>query len=95
MELNGCAIGDEGVKDFMDALEDSGCAKRLESLTFEVCKIGEEGVRALADLLCRGALPALERLSLPENFTITDGRCRGPGRRFAECPEDQIKISIP
>ena len=57
--FTGCAIGDEGVKDFMNALEECGCAKRLESLAFSGCKIGEEGVRVLADPTSRGAFPAL------------------------------------
>ena len=44
-----CAVGDGGVREF---LEESGCAKRLESLAFIDCEVGEEGVRALTDPLC-------------------------------------------
>lgn len=56
----------------MAALEDSGCAKRLKVLSIDNCNVGEEETRALADLLCRDDLPALEDLSLHGNADITD-----------------------
>lgn len=47
---------------FSNALESSGCAKRMVALSLEACNVDVDGVRALADLLCRDAFPVLEVL---------------------------------
>ena len=45
----------------------SGAAPALELLQLEDNKIGDEGMRHLADALANGAAPALERLNLDRN----------------------------
>ena len=49
--LGGCILGDEDIKDFTEALDVSGCAKRLVFLKLSDCNIKAEGLRALADLI--------------------------------------------
>lgn len=56
----------------MNALETSGCAKRLMTLTFERCNVQREGIRGLGNLFSRNALPALKHLCLRRNPGITD-----------------------
>ncbi len=65
-------MGDGDVRGFMDALEESGCAKRLVSLTFDQCEVGVAGVQALANLLCRDAFPALKGLCIAKDPGVTD-----------------------
>lgn len=67
-----CALGDAHFCVFVEALEGSGCAERMVSLGFHECGIAAEGVRALANLLRRGGLPALQELSLSDNDGIGD-----------------------
>jgi hypothetical protein len=70
--LENCDLRNGAVRDFLGALEDSGCAKRLKGLRLECSKAEKEDMRALADFLCRDTLPALEELSLHGNPNITD-----------------------
>jgi hypothetical protein len=70
--LQNCTLGDRDIKGFAEALEESGCATRLTSLTFASCGVGLEGVRVLTDLVSRGLFPAMECLDLGENPNITD-----------------------
>lgn len=70
--LEACDSDDGVFKNFMGALEESGCAKRLMVLSIGFSSICTEEVRVLADLLCRDALPALEDLSLHGNGGIKD-----------------------
>jgi len=58
--LQKCTLGDRDIKGFADALEESGCAMRLASLTFASCGVDVEGVRVLTDLFYRGLFPAME-----------------------------------
>jgi hypothetical protein len=67
-----CTVDEEDVRDFMDALEKSGCAKRLGILTIYGCGVGVQVVSALADLLSRGVFPALKILDLGKNPNIMD-----------------------
>lgn len=59
-----CTVDVKDFKDFMDALEKSGCAKRLANLAICACGIDVEGVRVLVDLVCRGVFPAIACLDL-------------------------------
>jgi len=70
--LQKCTLGDRDIKGFADALEESGCAMRLASLTFASCGVDVEGVRLLTDLFCRGLFPAMECLDLGGNPNISD-----------------------
>lgn len=70
--LYGCHLKDGDVKDFLVALEESGCAKQVERLCLDNCEVDNNGVHALADFLCRGAFPSLKGLKLPANSSITD-----------------------
>jgi Ran GTPase-activating protein (RanGAP) involved in mRNA processing and transport len=70
--LNHCDLSDEDIKDFMEALEASGCAERLVSLKISDCDIKGEGLPALAGLIAHDGFPALETLSLEGNSRITD-----------------------
>ena len=72
--LQDCTLGDRDIKGFAVALEESGCATRLASLTFASwdAGFGLEGVRLLTDLFSRGFFPAMECLDLGENPNITD-----------------------
>jgi len=72
VELTGYDLGAGETGDFMDALEESGCAKRLITLSLFKCGAGADGVQALADLLDGGAFPALQYLCLFQNPGITD-----------------------
>jgi len=62
--------GDEEARRFAAALEHAhaqGALKALEKLELDHNKIGDEGLRHLADALARGAAPALENLYLYDN----------------------------
>ena len=61
-----CDWNDGDVRDLMDAFDVSGCSKRLTTLPFSYCEIEAEGVRAVADSLCRDALPELKALCLSD-----------------------------
>jgi len=50
----------------------AGCAKGVTFLWFSDCGIDAEALRALADLLSRGAFPALKTLCFPGKSDITD-----------------------
>jgi hypothetical protein len=67
-----CGLHDGDVVNFMDALEASGGAKRMEALIFEDSGVGAEGLCALADPLCRDTIPVLKELRIPHNEGITD-----------------------
>lgn len=67
-----CTVGDRDVSDFMDALEKSGCAKRMVNLLFDQCEVGVAGVQSLANLLCRDAFPALKALFFDRDPGVTD-----------------------
>jgi Ran GTPase-activating protein (RanGAP) involved in mRNA processing and transport len=69
-----CGVHDEDVVDFMDALERSGCAKRMEVLMFAQNGVGAEGLRTLAKLLCRDSYPALKELRIRiDSFNMDAG----------------------
>ena len=58
------------VRRFAAALEHAtaqGALKALEKLDLNGNKIGDEGLRHLADALARGAAPALKELNLGDN----------------------------
>ena len=62
--------GDEEARRLAAALEHAhaqGSLKALEKLDLQYNKIGDEGMRHLADALARGAAPALKRLELYRN----------------------------
>ena len=72
VDLRKCTLGDRDIRDFADALEESGCATRLVNLIFVSRGVGVDGIRIMADLICRGIFPALKCLDLPENPNISD-----------------------
>lgn len=72
LHMQNCIVDDGNLRDLMDALERSGCAARLATLRFAACMVGGEGMRALADLLCENAFPALKKLRVPRNPGIKD-----------------------
>jgi len=61
VELYYCNLGDVKFREFLLALEGSGCADRLTVLSFDNCGIHDEGVRTLAGMLRRDGLPAFWR----------------------------------
>lgn len=71
LSFSSCDVKDEGVRDFLNALQESDCAQSLECLFLHDCNVGVERVYALADLLRRGTLPALYQLSLSETSYFT------------------------
>ena len=72
LQLSECVVGDGDVKDFMDALEESGCVKQLAILNFPDCRMVEGRMHPLADVLCRDAFPPLKELSLLGNGELKD-----------------------
>jgi len=60
IELCGCILGDEDIKDFMEAMEGSGYAEQLVCLEPSDCQIKGEGLRALTGLIAQDGLPALK-----------------------------------
>jgi len=90
-DMEKCDLGNGAVRDFTNALKDSECAKWLKMLSIECCDIVEEDARALADLLCQDALPALEDLCVQGNSHITDV---GVVALFAECLLKSMQNSL-
>lgn len=72
MELYDWILGDNGLTNFADALEGSGCATQLVYLTFERCEFGAERMQSLADRLGRDAFPELQELYLYDCPSIAD-----------------------
>lgn len=72
LQLWRCSMGDGVIKDFMDALEATGCAMRLTTLYFALCGFRVEDVNAVVDLISRSAFSALQQISLIGNPNITD-----------------------
>jgi hypothetical protein len=70
--LRKCALGDGDIREFLDALKESGCAKRLTTLAFLFCEVGVEGIRIAADHIGRGVFSALKILDVGENPNISD-----------------------
>ena len=72
VELGSWILGDNDLTGFVDALEESGCAKWLVDLRFQGCEFGAEGMSTLADRLRRDAFPSLKTLYFSECPNITD-----------------------
>ena len=72
MRLLNCTLGDGHIRDFANALEESGCAKRLAALTFVSCGVSVEGVSVLDLLIGRDVFPALKTLFVERNPNISD-----------------------
>lgn len=95
--LSICLMGDVLFRVFLGALDDSGCAERMEDLSFYDCGIGFEGANALADLLRRDLFPALESISLSENeirdegvVALAKGLCEAPRTSLKELKLDDV-----
>ena len=73
-------------------LGDSGCAKRMKRLWLDGCDIVEEDMRALADLICRDTLPALEELSVHGNSDITDAGDVALAEALLKLTQTSLKI---
>lgn len=54
VRLDGGPLEEERFLDFLNVLECSGCARRLKSLRVSECKLGADGVCALAGTIRRG-----------------------------------------
>jgi hypothetical protein len=72
LEMRGCHCVYGEVGDFVDALGGSGCTTRLKALSFDGCKVDDDGMRAFADLLSQDGFPALKSLCFTYNWGITD-----------------------
>lgn len=73
VELYYCKLGDVKAREFLLALQGSGCADRMAVLSFDNCGIYDEGARPLAGLLRRDGLLALEKFSLSSSCGIFAG----------------------
>jgi len=63
-----CPLEDgDVIKDFLVALEESGCAKKMICPCLDNREVDNNGVHALADILCPGAFPSLKDLELAGN----------------------------
>jgi len=66
--LHTCPLEDgDLIKDFLVALEESGCAKKMICPCLDNCEVDNNGVHALADFFCPGALSSLKDLELAGN----------------------------
>lgn len=90
--LSGCTLKRGASRNLMDALEESGCSKRLATLRLEYCEIGAEEMCALADLLCRGAFPALEYMDLSKNPSIKDVGIVALAEALLNAPETPLRM---
>lgn len=86
VELYYCKIGDVKFGEFLSALESSGCADGMTVLSFDNCGIYDGGARALARLLRRDGLPALEKLRLSSSRGISDGGVVALAKALEEAP---------
>ena len=90
IHITDCVIGDANFGDFLQALKGSGCADRMMVLSFWNCGIGVEGARALANLLRRDELPALEVLSLIDNAEMGDEGVAALASGLGEAPRTML-----
>lgn len=72
LELHEYTVGGEDIRDFIDALERSGCAKKIAYLRFFSRGFGFEAMCAMADLLGRDSSPALKKLWINGCPAISD-----------------------
>ena len=87
LEMSGCHCIDGEFGDFVDALEGYGCTTRLRALSFNGCKVDDDGMRAFAGLLSQDRFPALEKLVLLR-FWRHGRRCCGLGQRLVKRDAD-------
>lgn len=83
-------------KTFLDALQVSGCSKRLATLSFFECDLGAQDVCALADLIGQDCLPALKELCLSFNPNIADVGVVAPAEALLKPTEtclEEVELS--
>lgn len=86
-----CGLGRGDFCDFIDALGQSDCSKRLVSLYFEDCGLDASGVCALGDLVARDTFPALEVLGFDVDPRITDVGVIGLAKGLSKATQTFLK----
>ena len=72
LKIHISAGGGKDVRELMDALKASGCARRLKNICLQNCEVVVDGIRTFADLLGEDGFPALKELRLSDDPGIKD-----------------------
>lgn len=85
--LVNCDLSSEDIGEFINVLEESGCAKRFVTLSLDNCGVQAEDLRALASAISRDAFPALKMLDFQSNTGIANVGVVALAEALSKAPE--------